>query len=191
MRSIVTDPITGIITLEDTESESPWGDVGGVGVVENIQNMPITVHGGADDQVLGLQTIDSVQQIVPITVHGILNVEEATTVTQATATATQVGAMTLTPAAGTYMVTFSGDISNSSPGLLTTISIWVGGSQIMASTRLYEFATGAVNPNISNFCCQTVVTVNGTQAIQGYWVTTTPNTATNNYRTLTVLLVHR
>lgn len=200
MKNIVTDPVTGAITLEDTSCEIPWGDVCGTGVVENIQNIPITVNGGSNGQVLGLQTIDSVQQIVPITVNGLLNVAEATTATQAGINYAVMGAMTLTPPAGTYLVLFTGDIQIASSYHPAYMGIYFNEALVSSSVNSFN-ATNAdsisdpppeyvVKAAMGNFCCQALISTNGTQVVEGRWKSTTGSTATNNHRALSVIYIH-
>ena len=133
-----------------------------------------------------LAAADHVHIALPIVVY----VQETSAITQATATPAQMGSMTITPTiAGTYLITYTGDITQNTANKLTTMSLYVGGSQVTTSLQLFD-AAGAANQSNGCFCCRAVVALNGSQAVQGYWVTTTANTATNNYRVLTAQLIH-
>lgn len=106
-----------------------------------------------------------------------------------TASATDVVAalMTLTPAARTYLVTFSGSLDHSSNSSSIETSIWSAGSQAPSSER--RFTRGAGQGNVSSsFFCQAKVTVNGSQAIEGRW-RTSGATATMHERVLSILEV--
>lgn len=113
--------------------------------------------------------------------------EETVSRTQTTAADVLMGNMTLTPAAGTYLITFSGMVSIGTNNRPTTMSIYVGGVQVTASERIYN--TSNAGQTDDTFCCQTVSTVNGAQAIEGRWRTTTANTATSTRHTITALRV--
>ena len=116
------------------------------------------------------------------------------TLAEATATTTTtsgsdvlVNSMTLTPAAGTYLVTFSGSVRQSASNDSIFTSIYSGGTQVAASER--EFKRGSNQGNITaSFCCQAKVTVNGAQAIEGRW-RETGGTATMYERTLSIIAV--
>jgi len=93
--------------------------------------------------------------------------------------------MTLTPAAGTYMVWFSGSSANSNNNNTNYMSIWAAGVQVAASEeRMIMAAASKSQP----FCCVAVVTVNGAQAIEGRW-RVSANTGTMHQRTLAILKV--
>lgn len=95
-----------------------------------------------------------------------INVATATTTTSATDVL--MSGMTTTPAAGNYMVWFSGDVSNGTNNTDVYTSIYVGGTQVSGSERYYRRG----NQTISNsFASMARVTVNGAQAIEGRWRT--------------------
>jgi hypothetical protein len=108
----------------------------------------------------------------------------ASSTTTTSVTDVLMNSMTLTPAAGTYMVWFSGDVQHS-VGAITTCDIWSGGSLITTSQRSVN--SGNANNRIG-FNCMAVVTVNGSQAIEGKWRTAS-GTATNYYRGMQILKV--
>ena len=96
---------------------------------------------------------------------GIVNSEVTSTSSTSTTSSSYstIGGMTSTPAAGTYMVTFSATAYNSNANIDMTIGIHKAGTLVASSVRLE-------NGNASNkrFTCHTqaLVTVNGSQAIE-------------------------
>lgn len=112
-------------------------------------------------------------------------VSGTSSVTTTSSTAVLMAGMTITPAAGTYLVWFSGEYSASNNNVTMTASIYSGGTLVTASERL------AVTSNTDQdmiFASQAIVTVNGSQAIEGRW-RRSGNTLTNTRRTLTILKV--
>lgn len=108
-----------------------------------------------------------------------------TTTTTTSPTDVLMSGMTLTPPAGTYLVWFSGDWANTNNGNTGTMSIYAGGTQVLASeVPSYRTSAGAV----ANFSTHALVTVNGAQAIEGRW-RTTGNTSTNTRRQLSYIKV--
>jgi hypothetical protein len=104
--------------------------------------------------------------------------------TTTSATDVLVNAMTLTPAAGTYTVFFTGSVDHSANNGDIDTSVYSGGVQVASSER--TFGRGAGQGNVtSSFCCVAIVTVNGAQAIEGQW-RTSGATATMHERALTI-----
>lgn len=95
--------------------------------------------------------------------------------------------MTVTPAAGTYAVWFSGSIEHSSNNSTINLSIYSGGSQVAASERLFRRGAGQGDV-ATTFTCMAKVTVNGSQAIEGQWRTSS-STATMHQRQLLIVAV--
>ena len=117
-------------------------------------------------------------------------IEETADETEISATDVQVGGttpMTVTPAAGTYLVSFEGSVSHSSSNADMHMSIYSAGSQVAASEREAKRGAGQGDVTIP-FKCSAKVTVNGSQAIEGMWRTST-STATMYERQLTILKV--
>ena len=92
--------------------------------------------------------------------------------------------MTLTPAAGTYLVSFTGSLQASLSQTFIYTSIYVDGVQVAASERDFR-RPGNVG---AGFTCVAKVTVNGAQAVEGRW-RTTQGTMSMFERTLSVLEV--
>lgn len=114
-----------------------------------------------------------------VTATGNITTTSATYVTATT--------MTITPAAGTYLVWFSTSVSNSGGnGAGVDIAIAVAGTVVTASERSTES-----NRSDEVFAAATHATavVNGSQAITAEWLRTTNGTATMRERTLTILKV--
>lgn len=117
-----------------------------------------------------------------------------TTIANSSATATaddtttsltdvQIAGMTLTPAAGTYLVTFSSSVLNSGNGSSRLfVSIYSAGAQVTHSEREIGIAGGANVPVHTN----AIVTVNGSQAIQAMW-RAVAGTNTAHKRSLTLV----
>lgn len=98
----------------------------------------------------------------------------ATTTTTST-TYVLTNSMTLTPSAGTYMVWFSGSVTNGTNDVNIDMSIFAGGVQDAASERTcrtLQLSSFAIDgQTIIPFCCVAEVTVNGSQDIEGRWKT--------------------
>lgn len=99
--------------------------------------------------------------------------------------------MTVTPVSGTYITMFDADLNSGTSGAVVSVSIYVGGSQIAASLRkVMPFAGGTLTAGSQRVAIAThsTVTVNGSQAIEVRWSTSSgaPTTAA---RTLTILRV--
>ena len=104
----------------------------------------------------------TVPYLSPVTASGTITTTAANT---APVVATS---MTLTPAAGTYYVTFKGNgwISNSGTvGYYAEASIFAGGVQATDSMQQFSDAPSYNTP----FFCDAVVVVSGSQAIEGRW----------------------
>jgi len=131
-------------------------------------------------------SINSSQVIVP----GITN----TSVTSTTATASSTTAaalLTTTPASGTYLVIYSGNITASSAGgNILTVSIYVGGTQDANSVRTAQPTSTAATAPFQNMTIATnaIVTVNGSQAIAIYGVTSA-GTVTTTQREMNLIRV--
>jgi hypothetical protein len=94
--------------------------------------------------------------------------------TNTISTTTSATASTVTPAAGTYYISFSASGASSSGGANATYYINVGGVQAASSVRLLAQAGGA---QTNGYTCalhtQTIATVNGSQAIDIIYTTST------------------
>jgi hypothetical protein len=113
------------------------------------------------------------------------SVDGSTTITTTSLTDVLMTGMTLTPPAGTYLVSFTGDLSHNANGGTIATSIYYNGSKIAASQR--DYARGS-QPATTSFHSVTRITVNGSSAIEGRWRTNSA-TASNYHRTLFVLRV--
>jgi hypothetical protein len=110
-------------------------------------------------------------------------IAEETVVTSTTSeTPILVPGMTITPPAGTYFVSFSGICYNDNQNQETRLSVAVDGVEVAASERNVE-------GNITvPFHTQAKVTVNGAQAIQGYFHTS--DASFSAYLTYRQLFIH-
>jgi hypothetical protein len=107
----------------------------------------------------------------------------AVTTTTSTSYVVMLG-MTSTPSAGTYVVMFSSTLSVSSASAVVTYGVYVGGSLITHSERSYRGATSAISAIYS----QAKVTVNGSQAVEIRYKTST-GTVTVNARNMEIVAV--
>jgi len=120
------------------------------------------------------------------------DIAEATgDITTTSSTSNLATSMTLTPAAGTYMVSFTGSVgftSGGQEGETVLASIWFGNTKVNASERRYGPARdqGGVSPE-GGFSCFARVTVNGSQAIEGRWRRLSAGTAEMHQRTLMII----
>lgn len=111
-------------------------------------------------------------------------VEATGDTTTTSATDVTVNSMTITPAAGTYKVTFVGSVDHSANNASIFMSIFGGGSKVTGSER--RFRRGAGQGDITApFTCRAKVTVDGTETIEGCWRTDNA-TATMHERQLSI-----
>lgn len=123
----------------------------------------------------------------------IINNSEAAASADTTTTSTTdvlINAMTLTPAAGSYIAWFSTTVDHSAQNVAVVISLYVGGVLDAESVRgpiPRTNALGAItmSPTVAT---NALVTVNGSQAIEARWKTAS-GTATAHQRTLNILRV--
>lgn len=99
--------------------------------------------------------------------------------------------MTITPAAGDYMVWFSAGINSSNAGSTQHVSMYVGGVQKTDSDRTISPFDGGTLSSTTAGCCVAIngkVTVNGSQAIDIRF-RTSGGTATCSARTLNIMRI--
>jgi hypothetical protein len=165
------------------------GDTGsGSTVTVQEEGTPVanTPHSTLNFVGAGVTVADGGAGVATVTVPGLTagEVSGTSTITTSSATDVLMTGMTVTPAAGTYLVWFSGDYISSSATTMTA-DIWVAGAVVTASERACTQST-ATQKYV--FACQALVTVNGAQAIEGRWRRGT-GTLTNTRRTLSYLKV--
>lgn len=103
--------------------------------------------------------------------------------TTASTTDVLMASMTLTPAAGTYLAIYSTEVVNSANGVERTyVSLWSAGAQVVGTERAVGTAGAAYSPVFT----QAVITVNGSQAIEGRW-RVLAGTSTAHQRRLTLV----
>lgn len=91
--------------------------------------------------------------------------------------------MTVTPAAGTYLVMWSGSVVNSANGSERTwVSLYKAGSQVSGSERSIGTSGGAHSPAHT----KALITVDGSQAIELHW-RVAGGTSTVHQRSLTLI----
>lgn len=99
--------------------------------------------------------------------------------------------MTITPVSGSYMVWFSADVNSTAAGAIVSLAIYVGGVQKADSQRkIMPFAGGALTAGDQRIgiVTQGLVTVNGSQAIEIKW-STSSSAPTMAGRTMNILRV--
>jgi len=94
--------------------------------------------------------------------------------------------MTITPAAGMYMVWFSSSINHGTNGGTIDVAIYSGGTIDQQSARHFGNYRNGQTTGIATQCH---VTVNGSQAIAIYWRTPSGGTATAYERSLCIMKV--
>lgn len=120
------------------------------------------------------------------------DVSATNTITTTSATDTLMTGMTLTPVAGNYLVLFSASLRGGNDDSSITGSIYAGGTFQAGSQRqvVANVSGGLSNPNTNTVSITSfsVVTVNGSQAIEGRWRRAS-GTATASYRHLKIIRI--
>jgi hypothetical protein len=123
----------------------------------------------------------------PLNAPGVKQVFTTASTSTTSAAPVLVSAMTITPEAGTYLVTFQGSLEHDTNAAYIWPAIYAGGVLDASSSR--GFRRGGAQGNVvTPFSTTAIVTVNGAQAIEGRWSTSTPN-ATCYERSLTIMRV--
>jgi hypothetical protein len=141
-----------------------------------------TGSANADGTATTLALSDHVHLALPV----VTEVSMTSTITTNSTSDVLMTGMTITPAAGNYMVWFTGDIYNNQSSSNMIADIWAAGTVVTASERTLVSSN---TTNHFNFATQAKVTVNGSQAIEGRWRTVSGNTNTNTRRTLSIMRV--
>lgn len=142
-----------------------------------------------DNQSNGFTSVNVQKAIEETTTKNVVTEVSATSSTTTTSTSNVLlNSMTLTPTAGSYFVTFSTTVDHSAQNRPIEMSIYVGGSQQSASVRSVITRVNSIGAISLTACVTTqgVVTVNGSQAIEIRW-STTSGTATAYQRTMSIL----
>jgi hypothetical protein len=136
-----------------------------------------------DDVVEVSESTGAYHRLVPLANAATATVDTTTT----SATDVLVNAMTLTPPAGTYAVSFTGSTDHSANNGAGQMSIYAGGVQVASSERGFMRGAGQGNVTVS-FACTAIVTVDGVETIEGQW-RTAASTFTMHERTLLIVEV--
>lgn len=130
------------------------------------------------------------EEISPYTIGGGIVCSEvsATSSTSTTSSSyTQINSMTSTPAAGTYLVTFSASASGTADNQQIQTAMYVGGSVQTYTERDFGFESNtANNTNRISIQSEAIVSVNGSQAIEMRYKT---NTGTCNVNERSMILL--
>ncbi|MEO8149674.1 MAG: hypothetical protein ABI723_18695 [Bacteroidia bacterium] len=145
------------------------------GIVYGLDNQNLASPGQAD---INTQTGVYRQAGVAITPYniggGIKNNNYTTSVSTSTVSTTYVlmTGMTSTPAAGTYMVTFSASARGTNTDQQMQVSLYSAGTLITHTQRSYGYNTNVGNlTKRFNISTQALITVNGAQAIEARYKT--------------------
>lgn len=137
----------------------------------------------------GLATLDALGAIPPEQID--LKNQGATASGSITTTSTTdvlMTGMTTTPPAGTYVVLFGTSVTHSTNGATITGSIYAGGVQAPESERTAQPRSGNNTFQMMLFTWA-IVTVNGSQAIEGRWRTSAATATAPLRRTLTAIRI--
>lgn len=100
-----------------------------------------------------------------------------------------INSMTTTPVAGTYMVFFNTDINSNAAGSAISVSYYVGGVQVAATLRkTSHFDGGTLSAGSARaiVSLQSIIAVNGSQAIEVRWSTSSGTATAANRSLITV-----
>lgn len=134
---------------------------------------------------------DTNGQLVSGTSTSTVNATAATTTTNATATGVLINAMTLTPVAGTYYVSFHTSLQSNTNNIDVIVSIFSGGTivtgtEMVGTPQIQGGLTPSLNMKVPvSVSCFT--TVNGSQAIEARWRVSAAATATAGTRILNIV----
>lgn len=124
------------------------------------------------------------------TINSVATATADTTTTATVGSPALMNGMTITPSAGTYLVTFGTTVDHSAQAVAVVVSLFVGGVQDTDTVRspLPRFnAIGAqsLSPEVTIIA---IASVDGTQAVEIKWGTAS-GTATAHQRTLNVIRI--
>lgn len=183
-------PSTGILSPNVDINDSSGGQLAFVNLRDGTlagvssSNEARLRYNATDDRLELSENAGGYNRLVPFA-------DEATAIANTTTTSTTdvlTNAMTLTPPAGTYMVLFSGSVTNTAGSAQVSTSIYSGGVQVASSERVYQNVIFGADTD-APFCCVAIVTVNGAQAIEGRW-RVSGGTGTMFQRSLQIFEVH-
>lgn len=112
-------------------------------------------------------------------------VEASTDTTTTSASDVLMSGMTTTPAVGSYLVWFEGDVTHNSSGSTINTSIYFNGAIIATSNRQWQRGNQTMG---GSFACVAKITADGINAIEGRW-STSGATATCHRRQLYLIPV--
>lgn len=141
-----------------------------------------------DNSTNGFTATDVQAAIEEATTH--LSATEVTasgTITTTSATDALMTSMTMTPVAGTYLFLFNTDVISNNFNCTVSFSFYVGGVQTAITLRqVVPFDGGSLGGTTARDCVQlqSLITVNGSQAVEVRWSRTTGGTATSSNRSL-------
>jgi len=171
-------PASGQVTL--SQFEAPWRIMGDSDLLAHVLAGELLINDGTTT----LTQAESIQYLRPLATLPVLASSSAPTTTTS-ATDVLMAGMSSIPAAGTYLVWFSGDLSQSNNGATVTTSLYVNGVLLAESQRTWQRPGSSAQ---GSFACNCKITVDGTQVVEGRW-RRSAGTATNTNRQLVLLRV--
>lgn len=150
-----------------------------------------TARGTPFDNTSNGFTSTDVQGAIEEATHLLSDAETIATANATTTSGTDalITGMTITPAAGNYIVWFSSSVISNNAGAIITVSLYINGVQKADSVRtLAPFDGGALSALTARcgVSIQGLATVNGSQTIEVRW-NTSGGTATCGPRNLLIL----
>lgn len=124
---------------------------------------------------LSVSSTGKVMSGIPFTI-----ISSGTATTCATSQ-TAITGITVTPVAGTYLITYSTDFNSTNGGTIVTVNLSVGGTNIGGAQRKFQpFAGGTLTSGNQRlpFSVTTIQTVNGSQAIAANCLTSASTATT-------------
>jgi hypothetical protein len=176
---------SGTITLADAGGSAAYIQIAdGSSAAVSGANASRIRYNETDDLVEVSENTGAYHRLVPFANSATATADTTTT----SATDVAVNSMTLTtPPAATYLVMFTGSVDHSANNGTIDTSIYSGGAQVASSERAWSRGSGQGDVTTS-FACVAIVTVDGTDDIEGQW-RTSGATATMHERTLHIVEV--
>lgn len=158
-------PTFGQALFASSGTTAAWADAYAIGfrsATTNI-NTSTSAEPTANQVLTAINNSSASWQDLPIDLPLAETVDSLTTITNTSTTHVLATGMTITPPAGRYLVLWSASIRHSANNSTSLYQIYAGGNPIGTETRInQQSGNDYVNSSVS-----TIVTVNGSQAIEG------------------------
>lgn len=119
-----------------------------------------------------------------------LQASAATTITTTSTADVLATGMTLTPEAGEYLVYFQGAIRHGTNNVSSFVSVYSGGTQIANSETIYNRGNNNNNSIVPVLISGVKAVVDGSQAIEIRWRTTSGTATLNGNRYMSIIKVN-